>query len=360
MENTIILTANEIFQLAAIGPCIVIIVYLFFATENKLIIVIPVLYFFSILCSFLLPILSIFPEFDITYVRTAIMFNEYMEPELAFLLILQFILRKPPSIFYWLIMAVPFIGGGSFIYLSVQQEDACFFTIACISSKDLMSVYSAVTSAVIFMLLVPVLNRRAYKKKRGKEWKDQYWLIIILIMYNLLIMGLELFKLSIDMDLDKYNFIRTMFGVTFVYLVISSIFRVFNKTFEIQTISEVIFSPQDNEIIQKINDIIENEKPYLDLDFNRGVLSDKLRLTEQHLSRIINTHYKKSFSELMNSYRVNFAKENIVNTDKSITEISFDSGFKSITSFNRVFKEVVKMTPSTFREKNKEREIDNE
>jgi len=353
MENTIILTANEIFQLAAIGPCVIIIVYLFFVTKDKNTIFIPVLYFFSILCSFLLPILTIFPEFDLFYLRTAIMFNEYIEPELAFLMILQFILRRPPPKLYWLIMFVPFIGGSSFIYLSIQQEDACFFNIACISSKDLMSVYGAVISAVIFLLLVPVLNRRVDKKKRGKEWREQYWLIVILIMYNLLIMGLELYKLWSDMDLDKYNFIKTMFGVTFIYLVISSIFRVFNKSFKIQAISDVIFSPQDNAIIEKIDYIIENEKPFLELDFNRGMLADKLGLTEPHLSRIINTHYKKSFSELMNINRIDFAKEALIHTSKSVTEISFDSGFKSITSFNRVFKDLEEMPPSAFRESNK-------
>jgi len=353
MQNTIILTANEIFQLAAIGPCVIIIIYLFFVTKDKYTIFIPVLYFSSILLSFLLPILTIFPEFDIFYLRTAIMFNEYIEPELAFLLILQFILRRPPPVLYWLIMFVPFIGGSSFIYLYIQQEDACFFTIACIPSKDLMSVYSAVMSAVIFLLLVPVLNRRVDKKKRGKEWREQYWLIVILIMYNLLIMGLDLYKLSSDMDVDKYNFIKTMFGVTFIYLVISSIFRVFNKSFKIQAISDVIFSPQDNAIIEKIDYIMENEKPFLELDFNRGILADKLGLTEPHLSRIINSHYKKSFSELMNINRISYAKDCLINGNKSITEISFDSGFKSITSFNRVFKDLVEMPPSLFRENNR-------
>ena len=105
----------------------------------------------------------------------------------------------------------------------------------------------------------------------------------------------------------------------------------------------------DKAIAEDIKTLLEKEKVYHQLEFNRTTLADMLHLTEQHVSRIINLGFGQTFTELVNQHRVEEAKTILQETDFPMTSISFDVGFKSITSFNRVFKEYTGMSPSEFR-----------
>ncbi len=354
--NNIAINATEALQIAAIGPCIFVVIYIFLSAKEKNIVVIPILYFLSLTLKFLLPILLFFPEFDGEIIRKIIIFNEQIDPELSFLLILQFILGKPPPYIFWSVLAVPLIGGGPYMYLSLMQEEICFANI-CSSPDKLVVLYRVLTASLIFALLVLSLKKMdTVIEKKDKNRKAKYWLIIMLICFNLLLLAIDLAIISGAIKLDDGLFIKTSVSVIFVYLVLSSIFRVFNKTLTITPAIDITFSPRDTKLIVEIENIICGEdKPYMNLGFNRGEMSDMLKITEQHLSRIINQHFGKSFSELMNECRVNEAKDFLKNTDYPVTVISFDVGFSSITSFNRVFKESTGVSPSKYRSDNQEK-----
>ena len=47
--------------------------------------------------------------------------------------------------------------------------------------------------------------------------------------------------------------------------------------------------------------------------------------------------------------RINYAKELLTGTDMNIVDISLESGFGCLRSFNRVFKEETGMTPLKYR-----------
>lgn len=68
-----------------------------------------------------------------------------------------------------------------------------------------------------------------------------------------------------------------------------------------------------------------------------------------------NTVFKKAFGCTLNDYiieeRISQAKRNLVATNKSITEISFECGFNSISRFNAAFRKVNHCTPREFRKK---------
>ena len=51
----------------------------------------------------------------------------------------------------------------------------------------------------------------------------------------------------------------------------------------------------------------------------------------------------------LNETRLGYATQRLENTDDTITEICMDSGFESQRTFNRVFKERYKVTPSEYR-----------
>ena len=61
----------------------------------------------------------------------------------------------------------------------------------------------------------------------------------------------------------------------------------------------------------------------------------------------------KSFFEFLLEYRINVSCDMLQNTNKTIAEICFASGFRDIPYFNRVFKKLKNTTPGKFKEQMK-------
>ncbi len=116
-------------------------------------------------------------------------------------------------------------------------------------------------------------------------------------------------------------------------------------------------SDEDAEAFKsRILDYMETEKPYRDMDVSLQEIAEAIDIPHHHFSQVINQKLNKNFYEFLNYYRVEEAKEallNTSNTNKNILEISFDVGFKSKSTFNMVFKKICGITPSQYRKKNK-------
>lgn len=78
-------------------------------------------------------------------------------------------------------------------------------------------------------------------------------------------------------------------------------------------------------------------------------VADLLNLTEAAFYKFIKKHTKKTFTQIVNEFRIHHATKLLTNTDKTISEISFESGYNNISYFNRKFKEVMGNTPGEFR-----------
>lgn len=71
------------------------------------------------------------------------------------------------------------------------------------------------------------------------------------------------------------------------------------------------------------------------------------------VSQIINIRFQKNFSEVINSYRVEEAKNLLIQKPNySIEGIAFEAGFGSKATFNRVFKKHTGLTPSEYLSQN--------
>lgn len=66
-------------------------------------------------------------------------------------------------------------------------------------------------------------------------------------------------------------------------------------------------------------------------------------------SHYFKRHSLKNFSDFIIDLRLNYARELLQNSAMSITQIAFESGFNSISNFNRLFLEKSGMTPSSYR-----------
>ncbi len=70
-----------------------------------------------------------------------------------------------------------------------------------------------------------------------------------------------------------------------------------------------------------------------------------------HFTRIFKQCMNMTFYEYLNQKRISKAEELLSTTTQSVTEVAMNSGFSSISAFNRTFKSVKGCSPSVYREK---------
>lgn len=95
-------------------------------------------------------------------------------------------------------------------------------------------------------------------------------------------------------------------------------------------------------------------KEYIDASFTENVtlekISKKACLSQFHFLRLFKVIYDKTPHKYLTEKRFEKAIELLFTTDKSITEICFDIGFESVSSFSWLFKKRMGLSPEMTRE----------
>jgi AraC-like DNA-binding protein len=104
--------------------------------------------------------------------------------------------------------------------------------------------------------------------------------------------------------------------------------------------------------LNKLLQLMEQEQPFTDGDLTIQKLAERLAIPAHHLSQTINERLNQTFTDFVNSYRVEEAKRRLLDPafkHYSVLGIAEEVGFNSKSSFNSVFKKQTNMTPSEFR-----------
>lgn len=105
----------------------------------------------------------------------------------------------------------------------------------------------------------------------------------------------------------------------------------------------------------KILKVMTEKQPYLDQTLSLHKLADICGLSPNKLSTIINIRANANFYDFVNGYRVEAVKDRLLKEDLgqlTILGIAEESGFNSKASFNRIFKNVVGLTPTEYIRRN--------
>ena len=104
---------------------------------------------------------------------------------------------------------------------------------------------------------------------------------------------------------------------------------------------------------RQIKEVMESEKPYLDNELSIRKLASMLDMQPHHLSQVINSSFDMNFYTFINNYRIEEVIKLMKDPDRqhhTILAIAYDSGFKSKSSFNTIFKKMTGKTPSEYRD----------
>ena len=83
---------------------------------------------------------------------------------------------------------------------------------------------------------------------------------------------------------------------------------------------------------------------------SENTLADIAGMSPSAFSRFFKLHTGRNLSDYIIEMRLGYASRMLVDTARSIAEISFQSGFNNLSNFNRIFKKKKGCSPSEFRE----------
>lgn len=108
-------------------------------------------------------------------------------------------------------------------------------------------------------------------------------------------------------------------------------------------------SHKQKEYLQKFNEVLD----YIDSHYTEELTLDNIAdfsgFSKYHFTRLFKQYTDSTFYDYLIYRRIKAAEELLANPELSITEIALQSGFSSISTFNRIFKQKKGCTPSEYR-----------
>lgn len=121
------------------------------------------------------------------------------------------------------------------------------------------------------------------------------------------------------------------------------------REYQLNIISKEVDDGKIDEYSEKFGMVLK----YIDANYMYDISLDQLAgvagYSKYHFSRIFKQYNSMSYLQYINARRTKAAEQLLLDPELPITEVAMRSGFKSLTTFNRIFKEIKHCTPSEFK-----------
>lgn len=179
---------------------------------------------------------------------------------------------------------------------------------------------------------------------------------VIIIYFSINVLSNYIYK--IGYVLIQYSMIEWPVDIIFLSLIVS-LFAVLalvvntGSSFfpSVKYASSALKKDAYETIINKTRALIEEKALYLETDLTIVGLANLLDTNSKYLSQAINHHLEISFVDFINTYRIEYAKEQLLNKRNerlTIEAIGNLAGFKSKSAFFRAFKKITNSTPNQY------------
>ena len=122
---------------------------------------------------------------------------------------------------------------------------------------------------------------------------------------------------------------------------------------EISTVKEQLFATVagtwDDSLLAKFQNLMLNEQLFLQPSLTLGDVAERMHTNKTYVSKMVNNTYNLGFPELLNTLRVDYAEQYLLNhRDAKQEEVALACGFLSASSFNNIFKKITGVTPKVW------------
>lgn len=209
-----------------------------------------------------------------------------------------------------------------------------------------------------------------YSDTEGKEMLWTRRLFLFFAVFSLLsmianVLGRTYFLSSNTLIIPSVLFSILLFSVGYVSYRQRFTAMDLMKDEDAPNFEEDLFSENDHEFVysiaqqtemkKRLKYLLEEEKVYTNKNLRIVDISRDLNTNRSYVSRLINQVYNKSFSGLINHYRLDEARYMLQAPEYSllcVSEIASRAGFLSESSFYRNFKKETGMSPRDWRKVN--------
>jgi len=133
-------------------------------------------------------------------------------------------------------------------------------------------------------------------------------------------------------------------------LLLLEILNIFAKS-DLYFLSSPSFKPYLNEIdCTRMNKVYHYVYNNISSSFEISEIAALLNMSVSAFSHYFKKKTQKTFTQFINETRIGKAKRLLIETDKSIAEIAYESGYHSLSNFNKQFNSLEKFPPKIFRQ----------
>jgi AraC-like DNA-binding protein len=234
-----------------------------------------------------------------------------------------------------------------------------------------------VVSEFLWNLIFLLLALKHYRKYRA--WLDENfsdterikfnWLRNFLYVFTFVFILGSIFDFTnnfvSNLSYIQYFYFQIVLALATYYLAIAGYLRSAEIEPNFEPANEIISKVSSENSVAKpliandelerlkmnLQNLMTNEKPYLEPQLTLADLSQRVGLNTTFLSYVINQGFGKNFNDFINDYRVAAVKEKLESgaaKNLNLLGIAFECGFNSKATFNRTFKKIAGVSPKEY------------
>lgn len=197
---------------------------------------------------------------------------------------------------------------------------------------------------------------RSYSSS-SKSIKKQKWVIASTMLFAVL--STRVIVPSIPMTPETNHLVFALVRSIMASAILISVLLVFwlqyqsRQSLELNSPSKKGEIDEDDELLASMQSLMKEKKQYLQAELKIMDIANALSVPEYRVSKALKEKTDfDNFNHFVNHFRLNHARHLLIDDHSkswTILVISMESGFSSLATFNRVFKNQEKCTPNQYR-----------
>jgi AraC-like DNA-binding protein len=273
--------------------------------------------------------------------------------------LIRHILLRPVSRISFIIQALPFI-------LSLTHD---ILDLKLISFSIMVSLlFTQVFSYLVYAGYL-LKSERTRLLKLTQQFKNTtyYWLMYLVSgLFTIMLFDLTIYSDSLLGHMPSFTVLAAIASLVAIFVNTIALFSIYQPEVffheltpqeepqpEIKThLRSIELSPgAAKQLDEQLQELVKNHKPHLDEDISLPKLASLLGVTSHQLSELLNIHKSTSFYDFLNDLRYQESLHFLATNESELTiaDIAYRSGFNNRNSFYKVFKEKTGLTPNQYK-----------